>query len=628
MSDSKTPLVDPTAPAVDYSKLNVHHDRVEVTQPPKPTGPTDEERALESFSMDEHYLERFGLFVVLVLGESISGITVNAVGRENAKILYLDVALGFLIALSVKMIYFDTEVYSLEDHAINRNKYTSALFDMAHTPIVLGIALFGSGLELLLDSSLEDVGREEEDKARWYTCLSLGLVVLSLALIQILHKPPQLVCDLLRGKKHYAPSGFDMEYIAKRFTIHEEKKRDGDDGHEEEEEEEGEEEPWYEKGLCQPVRLNTSKVRKATWTELFYDLVYVTVVERLGENLRGEEDEDSKLSLSDYSLYIITIWVFWKTSNEYATFYMNDDLYHKLGFALYMLFLVTVGMHVEGGVDGDNGSSMALSFMALRLIMCYANMRVAASYYSIREQWPHSFWMSLTVALLLMVDICLYLLAYFHSSNRRTIFWIVAIYNHFCAEKALLALQELVCFMKNDSSHEEHDNHGGGGGGEHGQGEGARAKDDDHHHPNAQVMKQMHCLREKQLMWNRVVWVIQFFFMASMGGYITWYLGYTTSQQISNVALLGMLMGLMFFNMMLNLVDEMIDSVYNAKVCDLVPSEPVEKESIVHPIETVEENIKVLQKMQRHVTKRLKDWQDKHAMLQSSVSPRKLAEKT
>jgi len=88
--------------------------------------------------------------------------------------------------------------------------------------------------------------------------------------------------------------------------------------------------------------------RQMTTTELFFDLVLVTCVARLGEDLK-----DRTLNIPEYTAYFFVVWTMWTTSTQYATRFHSDDMSHKLFFAFYMVGLVGLAMHSQGGFYGD-----------------------------------------------------------------------------------------------------------------------------------------------------------------------------------------------------------------------------------------------------------------------------------
>jgi len=453
-------------------------------------------------------------------------------------------------------------------------------------------------------------------------------VPLSFSFIQTLHMSPEMCTELVLGKQKHYSIGFQMEKLAHSFyksarrgasktSTASQRQRHHHHQHERhhtyfegvgmhehaemnEEEEEEEEEPWYKGGLCKPVELNTSKVRKATWTELFYDLVYVTVVARLGETLRGEHGPP--LPLQDYALYIITLWVFWKTTNEYATLFMNDDLYHKLLFAVYMLALVTVGMHIEGGPESHNGAAMAISFLALRLTMLFAYGLVVVTYLPKRAAWPSTFRMAVHVCFFLCLDAGIYLFAYYDAGNRRRCFWVVAIYNHLVSVRGLeliFAIGSSESFFGTYASDRSVD------------GNGACSSVDAGF---AQAILQ---LRYDQWRWNSLIWYIQIAVMAFSGIFI-FCLGYFVSPlRLSSSSLLLVLVLLMVGVIILNLADEVVDNIYSARV--RVACEGFQHKSgnaankdflyLKHSPGTVRGNLKALRALQDAVNRRVTRWE-------------------
>ena len=57
--------------------------------------------------------------------------------------------------------------------------------------------------------------------------------------------------------------------------------------------------------------------RDMTWSELFFDLIFVVAIARLGEHLR--EADESKIGFGYYCLYFTIIWFFWDRAANYST---------------------------------------------------------------------------------------------------------------------------------------------------------------------------------------------------------------------------------------------------------------------------------------------------------------------
>jgi len=109
-----------------------------------------------------HFAERFGLVVLIALGESIIAIGVGA-GFELHAAELLAAALGFTVVSALWWLYFDvaalfarrrlTELHGLERAELARDAYS-----YLHLPMIAGIVLFAFGLK----TTLRHVGGELE----------------------------------------------------------------------------------------------------------------------------------------------------------------------------------------------------------------------------------------------------------------------------------------------------------------------------------------------------------------------------------------------------------------------------------------------------------------------------------
>jgi low temperature requirement protein LtrA len=107
----------------------------------------------------EHLPERFGLFVILVLGEAVGGAAIGVRDAEwGASAVAVGVA-GFVIAAAMWWIYFDTAA-AVSAAALRRRDDETRdgapaderhdLFVYGHLPLALGIVLAGVGIEELV----------------------------------------------------------------------------------------------------------------------------------------------------------------------------------------------------------------------------------------------------------------------------------------------------------------------------------------------------------------------------------------------------------------------------------------------------------------------------------------------
>jgi len=105
---------------------------------------------------ESHLPERMGLFVIIVLGESILGIVAGLAGHEWNIYSTLSVGLGLSIPFSLWWIYFDNVGGSAIRAATARGKrgiYYIWLY--IHFPLVVGIAAIGIGIRQVASSNQE-----------------------------------------------------------------------------------------------------------------------------------------------------------------------------------------------------------------------------------------------------------------------------------------------------------------------------------------------------------------------------------------------------------------------------------------------------------------------------------------
>jgi low temperature requirement protein LtrA len=110
----------------------------------------------------EHFAERYGLVLLIALGESIIAIGVGA-GFELHAAELLAAALGALLVCSLWWLYFDvaaifarrrlTELHGIERAELARDAYT-----YLHLPMVAGIVLFALGLKTTVRHPGNDLG--------------------------------------------------------------------------------------------------------------------------------------------------------------------------------------------------------------------------------------------------------------------------------------------------------------------------------------------------------------------------------------------------------------------------------------------------------------------------------------
>jgi low temperature requirement protein LtrA len=112
-----------------------------------------------------HFAERYGLFIIICLGESIVAIGLSADSHVIDAQLVAAVALGLLITIGLWWIYFDRFAAIAEARLRNHDDVVLAAADgysYLHLPIVAGIIVFAVGMKV----TIADVGGALPDAAR------------------------------------------------------------------------------------------------------------------------------------------------------------------------------------------------------------------------------------------------------------------------------------------------------------------------------------------------------------------------------------------------------------------------------------------------------------------------------
>jgi low temperature requirement protein LtrA len=133
----------------------------------------------------EHLPERFGLFVILVLGESIAAIAVGVHETHWEPVTVTIAALGFVVAVSLWWTYFDlagaAATHTLADRGGHRSTLLHDIYAYGHWPITLGLTAAGAGLE---DAILQGGQPTLGSGIRWVLCGGVALYLLALTAIQ------------------------------------------------------------------------------------------------------------------------------------------------------------------------------------------------------------------------------------------------------------------------------------------------------------------------------------------------------------------------------------------------------------------------------------------------------------
>jgi low temperature requirement protein LtrA len=116
--------------------------------------------------------------------------------------------------------------------------------------------------------------------------------------------------------------------------------------------------------------------RHATWTELFFDLVFVVAVAELGALLHDEPTLTGALRCAGL---FVPVWWVWICFTVYADRFDTDDAVFRLAMLAAMLGVAALAINVHLAARGDS-VGFVLAYAALRLILfaLYERARRAA----------------------------------------------------------------------------------------------------------------------------------------------------------------------------------------------------------------------------------------------------------
>jgi low temperature requirement protein LtrA len=123
--------------------------------------------------------------------------------------------------------------------------------------------------------------------------------------------------------------------------------------------------------LWQPPRLRTLETedteRRATWLELFFDLVFVAAIAELAYSLSKQV---SWTGFLEFVALFVPIWWCWVGATFYSTRFDTDDLVHRLLTLVQMAVVTALAVNVHRGLE-QSSIGFALSYAAFRTILIF-----------------------------------------------------------------------------------------------------------------------------------------------------------------------------------------------------------------------------------------------------------------
>lgn len=123
------------------------------------------------------------------------------------------------------------------------------------------------------------------------------------------------------------------------------------------------------KAIFQPPRLRREELeegeRRATWLELFFDLVFVVAIAQLAHDLH---ENYSIAGLVSFAALFIPVWWCWIGATFYDTRFDNDGLVDRLITLVEMAIVAIMAANIHHALD-SSAIGFALSYIAFRSVL-------------------------------------------------------------------------------------------------------------------------------------------------------------------------------------------------------------------------------------------------------------------
>ena len=107
--------------------------------------------------------------------------------------------------------------------------------------------------------------------------------------------------------------------------------------------------------------------RKATWLELFYDVIFVAVIAQLSHKLSADISLRGALG---YAFLFVPVWLLWLSSTYYNERFEVYDVRHRVFTFLKMIPIAGLAYSIHHAFE-ETSAVFALSYIAARIVLIY-----------------------------------------------------------------------------------------------------------------------------------------------------------------------------------------------------------------------------------------------------------------
>jgi low temperature requirement protein LtrA len=127
--------------------------------------------------------------------------------------------------------------------------------------------------------------------------------------------------------------------------------------------------------IVRPIRLvstESGQSRRASWLELFFDLIFVAAVAQVSVPLRTDYTVQG---LARYALMFLLIWWAWVGHTIYSSRFDSDDVVHRILTFVQMFAAAAMAANAKAAFDSRDSAGFGAAYAVLRTVQAVQYVR-------------------------------------------------------------------------------------------------------------------------------------------------------------------------------------------------------------------------------------------------------------
>ena len=130
--------------------------------------------------------------------------------------------------------------------------------------------------------------------------------------------------------------------------------------------------PWTSLSFPAARAVNAAAGRRATWLELFFDLIFVAAVAQVGSPLHTSY---SFVALARYAFLFFLIWWAWLGHTLYSTRFDTDDPVQRALTLVQMFTVAVMAANAGEALDSRSAAGFGAAYAAMRVVLVLQYLR-------------------------------------------------------------------------------------------------------------------------------------------------------------------------------------------------------------------------------------------------------------